>query len=684
MLSESLCREIQQAHQQLFGNNPFDKRLRKASNLDNADVEKDSTKVSDTTPSRETVGIVRTVSSQRVIKIHDSSQPQFLQSFKDNEHWFENLKDGEADPRSTSTSSEIKLSFAFSNRTKTAKCDLAPSQWDDFALNHPSTFTDGSSTVPDNTIERQRMLEAAFTEPYHPPVPSLPIKDNPASTGSSSIPWSAYLATQNLKSQRNHKPSPAIVEPQECYVCQVPVTMRTQGVIMALEPSHTPLGSPQEAILAKLDDVQRVMSPKAVPEGYPSSEGAVSSKPRKKRKREELESDCLDELAIGLPKEQYKPRPSRSRSAQVASETIDYSAAPERTSRRKLKRTKTTDSPDGTADSSSSKKVNAIEDMGITPNRAQHAPTHSGGGLGEAIDNLSKRSSQKNQSRVQSGSGEVQTLTGEVIHCQLGTNEAVKVHADTSWPSSDVTACRGRQGRSDLVSVEIPVARSGSMPHHEANYSTDEASTTVNRKLVEENSTKAMTHKALSYLEGKPYGNSALNESSLRLSKSADNMPNELVDTMKLANDVAGVGSGDEVTSKAFKRKISGLGKGVELERLIPEGVEYPEVDTLVSRDKITTQETRETSLQCHLREASPNTEHRDTRKGSAGGVGRQSEDKDGKDDNLQPAAPPNEEHELTQSAGQQSQKALREKVPYRVGLSRRARITPLLKSVKK
>jgi len=683
MFLESLRREIQQAHQQLFGNNPFDKRLRKASYLDSADdVEKDSTKVSDTTPSREKAGTVRTVSSQRITKIHDSSQRQLLQSFKDSEHRFHNLKDDGADPHSTSRSSDIKLSFAFSDSAKTAKWDLAPSHWDDFALNHPSMFTDGSSTVPDNTIERQRMLEAAFTEPYHPPDPSLPIKDNPASTGSSSIPWSVYLATQSLKSQRNRKSSPAIAEPQECSVCQVPVAIETQGVIMAMEPSHTPLGSPQEATYAKLDDVQRVVSPKAVPEGYPSSEDVESSKPRKKRKREEVESDCLDELAIGLPKEQYNPRPSRSRSAQVALEPIDYSVAPERANKSKLKRAKTTVSPDGTANSLSSRKVNAVEDVGITPNRAQHAPTRSGGGLGEANDNLSKRSFQKNQSRVQSGSGEVQTLTGEGTHCQFETNEAIKVDADTSGPSSDVTACRSRRERRDLVAVEIPMARSGSMPHHEANHNTDEASTTVNLKLLRENSMNVMTHEALRYSERKPdsnrRGNFALNESSLIPTTSAD-MLDELVDTVNSAKDIVRVGSGDEVTSKASKQKTRGLGKGVELERLIPEGVEYPEVDSLVSRDKITTHETGETGLQCPLREVDPNTEHRDSRKGSAVGAGRQPEDKNEKAD-----ASPNEQYELTQSAVQQTQKAPKEKVPYRVGLSRRARITPLLKSVRK
>ncbi|KAK8219176.1 hypothetical protein M8818_000908 [Zalaria obscura] len=46
-----------------------------------------------------------------------------------------------------------------------------------------------------------------------------------------------------------------------------------------------------------------------------------------------------DDVNVGLPKEMYKPRPSRSRSAQVELEPIDYSVRPERTAR--IKRAKT-------------------------------------------------------------------------------------------------------------------------------------------------------------------------------------------------------------------------------------------------------------------------------------------------------------------------------------------------------
>ncbi|KAI9745767.1 MAG: hypothetical protein M1835_002563 [Candelina submexicana] len=59
-----------------------------------------------------------------------------------------------------------------------------------------------------------------------------------------------------------------------------------------------------------------------------------------------LQADELgsDEIAIGLPKEQYKPRPSRSRSIRNADslvETVDFSKRPEAQARARIKRSKT-------------------------------------------------------------------------------------------------------------------------------------------------------------------------------------------------------------------------------------------------------------------------------------------------------------------------------------------------------
>ncbi|KAI9713528.1 MAG: hypothetical protein M1820_000910 [Bogoriella megaspora] len=62
------------------------------------------------------------------------------------------------------------------------------------------------------------------------------------------------------------------------------------------------------------------------------------SKGRKAKKTVQPEIGS-DEIAIGLPKEQYKPRPSRSRSAQVDTEPVDLTIAPEKAARAKRRKT---------------------------------------------------------------------------------------------------------------------------------------------------------------------------------------------------------------------------------------------------------------------------------------------------------------------------------------------------------
>jgi hypothetical protein len=64
----------------------------------------------------------------------------------------------------------------------------------------------------------------------------------------------------------------------------------------------------------------------------------------RKRKVQEDSSEPLnsDDIAVGLPKERYVPRPSRRRATSVVEESIDYSVVPEKAA--KSKRSKTTGS----------------------------------------------------------------------------------------------------------------------------------------------------------------------------------------------------------------------------------------------------------------------------------------------------------------------------------------------------
>ena len=71
--------------------------------------------------------------------------------------------------------------------------------------------------------------------------------------------------------------------------------------------------------------------------------------------------------AVGLPKEQYKPRPSRSRSLKLSGEeSIDYSKRPEAVAK-KSRRTRTSGEAETTSTATTPEKVKQICDMGFTP-----------------------------------------------------------------------------------------------------------------------------------------------------------------------------------------------------------------------------------------------------------------------------------------------------------------------------
>ncbi|KAB2577416.1 hypothetical protein BFW01_g12085 [Lasiodiplodia theobromae] len=86
------------------------------------------------------------------------------------------------------------------------------------------------------------------------------------------------------------------------------------------------------------------MSQKVAEESIQDSIRAIRASKAKKA-QETNSSDMLnsDDLAIGLPKERYVPRPSRSRSARSTVEEPDYSVMPEKTAKQKMKRRKTGD-----------------------------------------------------------------------------------------------------------------------------------------------------------------------------------------------------------------------------------------------------------------------------------------------------------------------------------------------------
>ncbi|KAK5115614.1 hypothetical protein LTR85_009785 [Meristemomyces frigidus] len=240
-------------------------------------------------------------------------------------------------------------------------------------------FRDTGSTAVDNESSQQRMIERALSSKkgLSTSVSKLLESDEPKS---SSFPWSASEQTQSTKKATFPEDQPGSGDNRQMHPDHVQGEAEqdmqpsgTSGQSAApvqhqvgeeLRPANGLEQSWQEILEAaktkeaarKADPTPKLRSsprveiaaPPVEAESPVPSAGAApaasvpkSTKGRKRMVQEEA-TDPLnsDDIAVGLPKERYMPRPSRRRATQIEEESIDFSVRPEKAA--KLKRTKTT------------------------------------------------------------------------------------------------------------------------------------------------------------------------------------------------------------------------------------------------------------------------------------------------------------------------------------------------------
>lgn len=361
---------------------------------------------------------------------------------------------------------------------------------DGFAQHEPFTvFPYPSSTVPDNTLTQQRLLDEALSNHLLEPI------SGPADPPRSSILWSTFMTNPSehtnsdikLGDESGHSPMDSIKEPGDYPSCGdvEPFAAPNHPIISPLGHSseNTHSSSATAGCLKGMrhpkTPIELISPPKSqdtftdelsLPASYlssrrknraasPTTEGLPTlkkSKPKEKKNQGERNfSSDADELnpedsvadispdtpelirrrhipsydggrfqveigmetsqnskstaseplafdgaIIGLPKERYKPRPSRSRSARVIEEPIDYSIRPERAARLRAKRNKTSGESIGRVISSSSEKLERICIMGFSPSQAMKALEEASGSFDEAIEWLCSQSANRTQDRV--------------------------------------------------------------------------------------------------------------------------------------------------------------------------------------------------------------------------------------------------------------------------------------------
>ena len=121
----------------------------------------------------------------------------------------------------------------------------------------------------------------------------------------------------------------------------------TQDLDQAVDSSAAPV-SVSAAIHAYSEDLHDELSATPLPgEALPVGDTQTTTKEKRKTIVDSQQDQLFsDEISVGLPKEQYQPRPSRSRSGQTSNDVLfptDFSKRPEALIKSKSKRRKTND-----------------------------------------------------------------------------------------------------------------------------------------------------------------------------------------------------------------------------------------------------------------------------------------------------------------------------------------------------
>ncbi|KAE9971466.1 hypothetical protein BLS_004426 [Venturia inaequalis] len=296
----------------------------------------------------------------------------------------------------TPTSVTKKSSSSKLRRTKTMGAKLATDRTagtldDELAMDKPkSTAKRRKSHAAEKSFHS--ITEAMPSEPaVNEHAPAAP-KSTAKRRKSHAVNNSSHPTTEKDPS-KSTADTPALVAPEPMQSTHADAVTRDTSGHAPSEPVDRALAFNVAALLSQM---QPMPSPQTDAAAVAELSTTVVQKKQKSKDKDEASNKGAsslnpDELAIGLPKEQYKPRPSRSRSARIVEDTsIDYSKRPETLTTSKLKRRKTTNeissgSPKATIDAD---KMAQIGSMGFTPRQTKAALEESNGNIERAVEHL--------------------------------------------------------------------------------------------------------------------------------------------------------------------------------------------------------------------------------------------------------------------------------------------------------
>jgi hypothetical protein len=193
-LTDRLMQEIQHAQQQLIGSSParstYTLREPTSSPL-RANKRRKTTNSSQVSTPEKKLG------RRKTVKTYGSSSKRTRGLVDSESSLFDELKADEQ--RSTGATITQKDEDELAKNPAENTWDLLASIRQDFQEHEPvSMFPDPSSTVPDNSMTQQRLIEEALSNQMLPP--SIQQAEETAASTTSSIPWSTYLESTEVSS----------------------------------------------------------------------------------------------------------------------------------------------------------------------------------------------------------------------------------------------------------------------------------------------------------------------------------------------------------------------------------------------------------------------------------------------------------------------------------------------------
>ncbi|PVI05951.1 hypothetical protein DM02DRAFT_724725 [Periconia macrospinosa] len=313
--------------------------------------------------------------------------------------------------------------------------DLQGSMREEWQYHEPGMFVEASSTVPNATATQQQLLrevlapdflgvEATVDVPYQPPKSSFPWSDYLKSSSTRDPQDESRITSHSQQRPSENSPnlaslndpsnttnlenSPTLVPtsresgsqqksnalPQEVTgidfhfkeTTALPMspTRETRSTVR-MDGSITPSRLERHDIPTHIDPVQTRKSPRQQRKSQTESI-SMPNDAKTQAKSISISEPLEESILVEIPKEQYVPRPSRSRSTKLSLDApIDYSVRLEKATLR-TRRIRTSNAMENGSATTTPEKVRQICDMGFTPTTTQRALKRHHGDMVASLD----------------------------------------------------------------------------------------------------------------------------------------------------------------------------------------------------------------------------------------------------------------------------------------------------------